>query len=101
MDSSRGQLHSIADFLVKFPDIKQKPSEVKIRSARDEIVDMFVRGINAERKGTKYKPVTHKQIAIMLNSNPILGNNISECWYLHKRCQEKGFKVFWWIMKKS
>lgn len=99
MDSSK--IKSIAEFLTIYPDIqKSDKKETKIRSARDEMVDLFVKGINKEREGTKFKPMTHRQIALMLNGNPILGHSITECWQLYKQCQKKGFKMFWWIMKK-
>jgi hypothetical protein len=44
--------------------------ETKITNRRQEVVKEFVDAINLERQGTKYKPVTGKQIAIRLGGLP-------------------------------
>lgn len=71
--------------------------EEKIRSQRDELVNHFVQGINKERLGTKFKPITAKQVALRLNANPHFKGQDGEIYMLLKECQQKGtFKKFFW-----
>ena len=74
---------------------------VKLRSWKDEVVHELVEGINKERIGTKWKPVTARAIAIRLNGHPTLGTNPTECYYLLSKCRDKGYKMFWWATKNE
>lgn len=76
--------------------IPEQPTK-KLRGPRDELVSLFVEGINRERKGTKFKPITEKQVALRINANPHFKGRDGEVHYLLKQCQEKGtFKKFFW-----
>lgn len=67
------------------------------KNEREEIVAEFVKEINYHRVGTKYKPVTPKQIALRLNGNKILAKSDSECRLLLKKCIDKNsFSFFFY-----
>lgn len=66
------------------------------RTERAEIVADFVKNINFIRLGTKYKPVTPKQIALRLNMNPKLKSD-QEARYLLNECLRKNsFSMFFY-----
>jgi len=70
------------------------------KNRREELVDKFVQAINEERVGTPYKPVTHRLIALRINSHPLLKKDLGEVEYLYKQCIQQGnFKKFWWVTK--
>ena len=55
-------MRSLFDILKEKPQIKQGAN-----SERASVIEEFVHEINKERIGTKYKPVSGKQIAIKLS----------------------------------
>lgn len=72
------------------------------RNYRDELVSLFTEGINKERLGTKYKPITKMEVAIRLNRNAFLAgkDNDGEVAYLLKQCQQEGtYKKLFWLTK--
>jgi hypothetical protein len=81
--------------------IDRYKSQKKVaRSARDEIINAFVEGINNERKSTGLKPLNPRVIAVLINKNPFLANSVSECWNLYNECKKNGnYKKFWWVVK--
>ncbi len=73
------------------------PKKSKLRGPRDELVEQFVRGINQERLGTKWKPITAKAVAIRINANPHFKGRDGEVHLLLKECEKRGtFKKFFW-----
>lgn len=72
---------------IKKPEKKEKQGR-GITNERQSIVKEFVDEINKERAGTKYKPVTGRQIAIkleLLKTNHQLYAFLSECRDYQKR----------------
>jgi len=70
------------------------------RSRKDELVDRLVSGINLSRVGTKYKPVTHRQIAIRVNKNPFFKGRDGELELIIKTCEEKSnYSKFFYVTK--
>lgn len=57
------------------------------KTRREEIVDKYVKSINVLRGG-KFKPITHKEVAIRLNSNRFLVDD-GEAELLFKKCESK------------
>lgn len=79
---------------------RYKKQEKTARSPRDEVIKAFVDSINEERVSLKMKPIAPRVIAVMINKNPWLGSDVSECWNLYNECKRKGnFKKFWWVVK--
>jgi hypothetical protein len=77
-------------------EYKFEPSIYKTRRA--EIVAEFVKEINLERINTKFKPITHKEVALRLNMNPKLAKDDGECELLLKTCIAKeSFSKFFWV----
>lgn len=83
-----------------FLGISRKSGSVpEYRNRRDEIISNLTDEINTLRIGTKYKPVTKRQIAIRANSNPFLKSD-DELELVYKNCSKKGnFSHFFWITK--
>ncbi len=82
----------------KLENIEWKPEPSVYRSRRDEIVAEYVKEINQERLGTKYKPITKKEVALRLNMNPKLAKHDGECELLLKTCIAKSsFSKFFWV----
>jgi len=74
-----------------------KPSKYKNR--RDEIIQELVTGINKQRIGTKYKPITAKCLAIKCNLNPFL-KDTTELELVKKECEKVGnYKKLFWLIK--
>jgi hypothetical protein len=70
------------------------------RDKKDCYVKQFRQGINKERVGTKWKPVTDRTIALKINRHPVLKRDTVEVHQLLKQCKEKGFtKIFFWATK--
>ena len=59
------------------------PSRLKITGERQELIQRFVDKINLERVGTKFKPVTWKQVNGLVR---ILKEK--DLYWLFKRCEE-------------
>lgn len=77
------------------------PSGTKYKSYRDELISKLTYHLNKER-GEKYKPLTKKEVALLVNRNPFLAGkkNDGELKMLVDECLEKGnFKKFWWVVK--
>ena len=75
-----------------------KKETVAYRGWRDELVDGFVKGINSQRVGTKFKPISHKQVALRINGNPFFKQRDGEIELLLKDCVKKGnYKKFFWV----
>jgi hypothetical protein len=71
------------------------------KSKRDCYTKQIRQGVNKEREGTKWKPVTDRTIAIKINTHPILKHNDSELHQLVKKCNQSGFtKMFFWATKQ-
>jgi hypothetical protein len=70
------------------------------RSEREDIINEFVTRLNNERIGTKYKPITPRAIAVLINRHPNLKSKSSLYEFLSLCKQAKHFsKYFWWIVK--
>lgn len=70
-----------------------------IKNWKAEIVALFTDEINKQRKNTKYKPVTKKFIAFLINRHPKLCHSPEECWALFNKCKKSHFGVFFWATK--
>ena len=73
----------------------------RFRTYRAELIHRLTKGLNREREG-KYKELTEKEIAVLINKNPFLAGkkNDGELSALIKECEEKGnYAKFWWIIK--
>lgn len=74
--------------------------EIEYKNRKEELVDKIVTGINQLRVGTEYKPVSHRLIALKINSHPILKKDLGELELLYRECMSRGsFSKFWWICK--
>lgn len=70
------------------------------RSRKDELVARLTDGINMKRIGTKYKPVTTKQIALRINKNPFFKGRDGELELLIRTCEEKeNYSKFFFVTK--
>lgn len=71
-------MQSINEIIAKLPKIEK----TRIKSERAFILSQFVDEINAERIGTKYKPITGRAVAMklqLLKTNQDLYAYLSEC----------------------
>ena len=68
---------------------KQEPLKKERTSERAELIKKFLFSINAERKGTKYKPMTAQGVAIKLAHIPT-----EDLYFCLKSCQQA--KSFGW-----
>ena len=61
--------------------LKQRKTPLKITSERQELIQRFVDKINLERVGTKWKPVTARQINVLISflKTPDLYWLLGEC----------------------
>lgn len=68
------------------------------KTRREELIARLTDGINLKRVGTKYKPVTTKQIAIRINRNPFFKGRDGELELLIRTCEEKGnYSKFFYV----
>ncbi len=58
-------------------------TKTNINSERSEIISQFVEGINIERLGTKWEPITPRVVAVKLGHI----KNKSDLYYFLKKCQ--------------
>lgn len=80
------------------PEQYRKEPLKRFRSRRDELVDGYVVSINNLRSGGKFKPITHKEVAMRLAMNPALGKSDDEIELLFKECEKAGkFSKFFWV----
>lgn len=85
---------------MKIPDWILQVQTSIFRSRRDELIDRLTNGINLSRIGTKFRPVTHRQMAIRVNKNPFFKGRDGELELLIKTCEEKGnYSKFFYITK--
>ena len=80
--------------------LKTEPQKI-FKTYRAELIHKLTKGLNRDREG-KYKPLSEKAVALMVNRNPFLAgkDKDGELSALIKECEEKGnFKKFWWIIK--
>lgn len=75
-------------------ELELKSKSSPFRNERDELVDEFVKSINITRLGTKYKPITHKTVALRINNNKKL-KDVSEIRYLLDECNRR--RSFSWF----
>lgn len=71
--------------------------KTKIRSERAFIISQFVEAINAERQGTKWKPMTGRGVAMclrLLKTNQDLYTFLSECKDYQRRNGSFGKRFF-------
>lgn len=77
-------------------ELKITPSV--FRSRRDELIDSFVNEINIRRANTKFKFITHREVAIRISKNPFFKGRDGEIELLLKTCIEKNsFSKFFFI----
>jgi len=72
----------------------QKIKKTRFANERQEIIQKFVDGINKEREGTKYKPMTWKAVNGKLSHI----KNIETLRDFYKDCKKSknfGAKFFW------
>lgn len=80
------------------PELKIEKSEC--RNEIEEITKEIVDGINAERKGTKYKPITAKGVAMKFNMHPATRKDITQRRYILSKCKDWGYgKAFFYLTK--
>lgn len=61
------------------------------------ITKQITNGINLERIGTKYKPLTERYIAIRMNQNPSLKGDLHARKILLAKCKDIGFtRIFFY-----
>lgn len=73
--------------------------ESPYKNRRAEIIAELVKGINAKRVGTKFKPITERWLAIKCNKNPFLKSD-GELELLKKDCEKVGnYKKLFWCLK--
>ncbi len=83
---------------IKKPNWEYKITPSIFKSRRDELVARLTDGINMTRVGTKYKPISTKQVAIRVNKNPAFKGSDSELELLIKHCEEKSsYSKFFYI----
>jgi len=82
------------DYLSKFK--AKKP--LNITSERQELIQRFADKINLERIGTKWKPVTWKQI-----NGLVAFVRVPDLYWLFKTCEQRDSfsKAFFGIMKSA
>lgn len=79
-------------------DLEYNPKKGKFRSYRDELVSQITDGINSYRVGTKYKPITKRRVALLINKNPYFKGRDGEVELLLKECLSNGsFSKFFWV----
>lgn len=80
----------------------QLPEKTKDRNKRDSLINDFVASINLERANTKYKPVTPRVVAILINQHPSLKNDpdCQKLYEFYRICkQAKSFSAyFYWCV---
>lgn len=70
------------------------------KSQRAEIINEFVVRINEGRVGTKFKPVTPRSVAILINQHPNL-KTLQELYDFLGRCKEaKNFGAYFYFIVK-
>jgi len=83
------------DKLIQF-ELKSEPSIY--RSRHEELVARLANGINLKRIGTKYKPITTKEVALRINKNVWFKGRDGELDLLIRTCEEKGsYSKFFWV----
>lgn len=80
------------------PELFQKYqlAKPKIRSERDELLQMFIDRLNQARVGTKFKPLAARSVAIKVAHIPT-----SDLWAFYRQCEQaKSFSAyFFWALK--
>lgn len=82
---------------IKFNLKKLKIEKTKITNERQELIKQFLDRINAERAGTKWKPLSARAVAIKVGHIPT-----SELYWFFKNCEQAkcGFsKAFFGSLK--
>jgi hypothetical protein len=76
----------------------KKVSESKIVNERQFVLSEFLVKLNAERKGTKWKPLTGKQVALLTSHL-----DLQDLRFFYKMCERsQSFgKVFFGALKKK
>ncbi|TFH72375.1 hypothetical protein E3V39_12405 [Gammaproteobacteria bacterium LSUCC0112] len=74
----------------------EKPERIK--SERADLINQFLTRLNAERVGTKWKPLTARAVAIKLGHIPT-----EDLYYCFKQCSHGGSfgKVFFGMLKNK
>ena len=70
----------------------------KPKSIRQQLIDEALEKVNESRKGTKYKPVTARAIAIRVNTS--CPEDI-DCHYLLNACRRGNFSQIFWGATKA
>ena len=81
-------------------DIKVEPTD--LLGEYDEINQEIMEGINAERRGTKYKPIGKGFVEIRFNAHPSTKGHkdLSQRRYILAKCKEWGYgKAFYYLTK--
>jgi len=78
--------------------LKHRRTPLKITSERQELIQRFVDNINPERSGTKWEPVTWKQINGLVAHVPI-----GDLYWFFKECGrgDSFSKKFFGILKST
>lgn len=77
-----------------------KPSKPRARNRREELINEFVNRINTERVGTKYKPISSRAVAILVNQHPNLKSTQELSQFLGRCKEAKSFgATFFWVTK--
>lgn len=59
------------------------------RTRREELIGRLTDGINMKRVGTKYKPITTKEVALRINANTFFTGRPDHLQVLIEHCEEK------------
>lgn len=75
---------------MKVPNWVLQVQTTLFRSRKEELIDRLVKGINISRIGTKYKPVTAKEVALRINYNGFFTGRPDHLEVLINECEKKG-----------
>jgi hypothetical protein len=82
--------------LLKNRKLEESPPKKRFTNERQYIIEQMVQRINSEREGTKWKPVTWKQINGMVRH--LKGFELN--WFYVEACKRANFsKYFFWALK--
>lgn len=78
--------------------LNRRKTPLKITSERQELIQRFVDRINLERIGTKWKPVTARQVNVLISFVPV-----RDLYWLYKTCEQRDSfsKAFFGILKST
>lgn len=78
--------------------LKNRARPLKITSERQELIQRFVDKLNLERVGTKWRPVTARQINVLVSFLPV-----RDLYWLYSKCERAPSfsKKFFGVLKDT